>query len=105
MRLAFLTIGDTERASTRSETRWRAPSAASETQHADALVKLGSLGVDLETLLELIPFSREQIQRVLARRAAAEARATQVTSPPPATNAPPASGSACVSPPRPPASS
>ncbi len=81
MRLAFLTIGDTERASTRSETRWRAPSAASETQHTDALVKLGSLGVDLETLLELIPFSREQIQRVLARRAAAEALTALPTTP------------------------
>lgn len=70
LRLAFLTAGDTERASSRSETRWRAPSSASEAQHVDALSKLGALGVDLETILELVPLSPEQIARVLARVAA-----------------------------------
>lgn len=70
MRLAFLTIGDTLRASTRSETRWRPAASASETQHTDALVKLQAIGVDLETLLEMVPMSSEQIARVLARRRA-----------------------------------
>lgn len=68
MRLAFLTIGDLQRASTRSETRWQPAQSASEAQHTDALVKLQQIGVDLETLLELVPMSSEQIARVLARR-------------------------------------
>jgi hypothetical protein len=71
MRLAFLTAGDTERASTRSEVRWRPHGAANETQHTDALVKLADLGVDFVTLLEMVPFSPEQIARILARKAAA----------------------------------
>lgn len=68
MRLAFLTAGDQARAARRPITRWRAPAAASESQHIDALSKLAALGVDLETLLELVPMTPEQIARVLARR-------------------------------------
>lgn len=74
MRLAFLTVGDRERASTRSETRWRPAIGASEAQHMDALSKLvamlETMGiVDPETILELVPLSPEQIARVMARRA------------------------------------
>lgn len=69
MRLAFLTAGDATRGARRPTTRWRAPAAASESQHVDALSKLASIGVDLETILELVPFSQEQIARIVARRA------------------------------------
>lgn len=88
MRIAFLTAGDTARASVRSETRWRAPSSASEASHMDALSKLGALGVDLETVLELVPLSPEQIARVMARlssAAAAAAAAPAVDPAPPTT--------------------
>lgn len=67
MRLAFLTAGSLDGAVRRPATRWRAPAVASEAQHMDALSKLAALGVDLETLLELVPFTPEQIGRILAR--------------------------------------
>jgi hypothetical protein len=70
MRLAFLAIGDVRHASTRSEVRWRPQGSSSESQHTDALVKLAGIGVDFETLLELYPFSPEQIARIKARIAA-----------------------------------
>lgn len=87
MRLAFLTVGDTARASTGSEVRWRPAGAANETQHADALVKLGDLGVDFVTLLEMVPFTPEQIARILARKAAEPA--PPEPAPPPAPEPPP----------------
>jgi len=79
IRLAFLTVGDLERASTRSETRWKPATSASETQHADTLVKLVESGViDTETAMEMWPFSQEQITRILSRQAAAK-RAVDAT--------------------------
>lgn len=68
MRLAFLVEGQGDRAGSGSEVNWRKPSTSSEAQHADALVKLLSIGVDEETLWELYPFSPEQIIRIKARR-------------------------------------
>lgn len=78
MRLAFLTAGSALGAARRPTTRWRAPAVASEAQHMDALSKLAALGVDLETLLELVPFTPEQIQRILER---VRSRATPAVSP------------------------
>jgi hypothetical protein len=80
IRLAFLTAGDTERASTRSETRWRPATGASEAQHMDALSKLAAMGiVDPETILELVPFSPEQIAQTMARMAARKGPETPAT--------------------------
>ena len=73
MRLAFLTAGDTERASTGSEVQWRPAAAANETQHMDALVKQKDMGVDFVTLMEQVPYSPEQIARIVARKAAEDA--------------------------------
>lgn len=70
MRLAMLVKRDPERASAGSEVSWRPASAASEAQHVDALSKLASF-LDDETILELYPFSPEQITRIKARRESA----------------------------------
>lgn len=71
LRLSFLTIGDAARAAAGTEVHWRPTGNPSQAQHVDSLVKLSSIGVDLETILELYPFSPEQISRIRARLAEA----------------------------------
>lgn len=83
MRLAFLAAGDTKHASTRSEVRWRPQGSSSEAQHTDALSKLAAIGVDFETILELYPFSPEEITRILARKRKAQGPADAASAPTP----------------------
>ena len=68
MRLAFLTAGDAPRATTLSEVIWAPAESRTLAQLADALVKLGSLGVPTEKLWELWGFSPQEIERFRAMR-------------------------------------
>lgn len=52
------------------ETIWRPPETLSEAQHADALVKLKSVGWPMEAIFEMYPASPMQIRRWLAQKAA-----------------------------------
>lgn len=68
LRLAFLTSGDAAKAqaSLGAEIIWGDPESRTEAQHVDALVKLSTLGVPLQTLWEKSGmFSPQEIQRML----------------------------------------
>lgn len=70
VRLGFLAIGDTARANVaESETIWRDSEAHTESQRADALVKLQSIGVPDEQLWEDWGYTPTQIARFLEMRA------------------------------------
>jgi hypothetical protein len=67
MRLAFLALGDSARASALdAETLWRNPESRSQAELADSLVKLKSIGVPDRFLWEEYGFSPQQIDRMLA---------------------------------------
>jgi hypothetical protein len=68
IRVAFLTSGDEKRATSRSETVWKNAVSLSVSQLADALVKLGSLGVPEEQLWHDWGYSPEQIALFPAMR-------------------------------------
>lgn len=70
IRLGFLATGDTARGAIyESETIWRDPERKTESQHVDALTKLGALGVPAEQLWSDAGYSPTQIQRFLEMRA------------------------------------
>ena len=86
MRLAFLTLGDTARASaTDAETIWKDAETKTESEHVDALVKLQVLGVPKEQLWEDAGYSPQQIERF--KTMAAEE--SLVSGPPPVLPPPP----------------
>ena len=71
MRLAFLVSGDTAKAEVvDSEVIWADPESRTESEHVDAVTKMGSLGVPQVALWEELGFSPQQIERFLALRAA-----------------------------------
>ncbi len=70
IRLGFLAMGDTKRGAVyESETIWRDPERKTESEHVDALVKLGSVGVPEEQLWADAGYSPTQIARFLDMRA------------------------------------
>ncbi len=70
IRLGFLASGDTRRgAITESETMWRDAEKKTESEHVDALVKLGSVGVPQEQLWADAGYSPTQIARFVEMRA------------------------------------
>lgn len=70
VRLGFLATGDTSRGAVyESETIWRDPEKKTESEHADALVKLLAMGVPEEQLWEDWGYSPTQISRFLEMRA------------------------------------
>ena len=65
MRLAFRVEGDQERAAdTSAETIWRDPETRSQAEVTDSVIKLKTIGVPLEILLEEYGYTPQQIQRV-----------------------------------------
>lgn len=70
IRLAFLASGDQARgAVAESETIWRDPENKTESEHVDALIKLGSIRVPDEQLWQDAGYSPTQIARFLDMRA------------------------------------
>ena len=89
MRLAFLAIGDEQRAAaTDAETIWRDPESRSFGELIDGLVKLGTIGVPTEVLWERAGFSPQEINRMKTMQLV-----DQVFAPPPSTAPVPAPGS------------
>ena len=65
IRMAFAWTGDLDRANRMDiETLWRDPEVHTEAEHMDALVKLHSMGLPLEAILERVPMSPAEIARV-----------------------------------------
>jgi hypothetical protein len=70
IRLGFLATGDTKRGKVaESETIWRDAERKTESEHVDALTKLGSLGVPEEQLWADAGYSPTQIGRFVEMRA------------------------------------
>jgi hypothetical protein len=69
LRVAFLTVGDTARASAASETIWGRADTVNLSALADALVKLATVGVPTEQLWMDAGYSQQQIKRFRALRA------------------------------------
>jgi hypothetical protein len=71
VRLGFLAIGDTARGQVmESETIWRDSETKTESEHADALIKLGAIGVPEEQLWEDWGYTPTQIARFAMQKAA-----------------------------------
>lgn len=87
MRLAFLAIGDTQRAAaTDMQTIWRNPEIRSEAEMADALAKLKSINVPDRFLWERYGFTPQEIARMEAMQDA-QALLDSVTAPDPSVDA------------------
>ncbi|MFD9205979.1 phage portal protein [Streptomyces sioyaensis] len=85
MRLAFLVLGDQERASAYdAETVWRDPESRSISELADAAVKKSSAGVPWRQRMEDMGYTPPEIDRMEIDRAADAMNATPPTNPIPA---------------------
>jgi Phage portal protein, SPP1 Gp6-like len=84
MRLAFLAIGDTERAAvTEAETIWKDPEYRSFGELIDGLTKLKTIGVPDEVLWEKAGFSPAEIARMRDFRGLPTRSSSMPTEPPP----------------------
>jgi hypothetical protein len=63
VRLKFAWEGDERGDRTDIEVIWKDPESRTEAEHMDALVKLKSLGVSTDLILEMVPLSPQQIAR------------------------------------------
>lgn len=95
MRLAFLAMGDEERANaTRVETIWADPEFRNTGELIDGLVKLKTLGIPDEILWERAGFSPTEIDRIKTMQAADD-----ILNPPPPPPPPPGSTAQAALPP------
>lgn len=69
IRLAFALKGDPRQNETSAETIWGDPESRTESEHIDAVVKTGSIGVPEEQLWEDAGYSPQQIERFKRMRA------------------------------------